>query len=99
MTSKAANVLDITPVYHIYFHIYLTYIAHVSNFPFVFSQGMLFSTPDCVKSQIDLVRLWMHESSRVYRDKMLDDTDFQIFDKTVKDITKKTFEVCTWSNL
>ena len=56
-------------------------------------QGMLFAMPDCAKTPVELVRLWMHEASRVYRDKLLDESDFELFDKVIKDCTKKTFEV------
>ena len=35
-------------------------------------QGILFSSVACVKSTQDLVNLYLHESNRVYRDKMVD---------------------------
>lgn len=54
---------------------------------------MLFTLPECAKTPVDLVRLWMHEASRVYRDKLLDETDFDTFDKLMKDCVKKSFEV------
>ena len=56
-------------------------------------QGMLFSTPDCLKVPTDLVRLWMHEAQRVYKDKLVDEADLQLYDKIVKDSVKKAFEV------
>ena len=55
-------------------------------------QGMLFSTAECVKTPTDLLRLWIHEASRVYKDKLIDDKDMETFDKIIKDITKKQFE-------
>ena len=57
-------------------------------------QGMLFAQSDACKTPMELVRLWMHEAMRVYRDKLLDDKDFELFDKIIRDVTKKTFEVC-----
>jgi len=36
-------------------------------------QGILFSSNECVKSINDLVRLWLHEASRVYGDKLIED--------------------------
>ncbi|KAK3733203.1 hypothetical protein QZH41_019685, partial [Actinostola sp. cb2023] len=54
--------------------------------------GILFSTPDCLKTPVDLVRLWMHECNRVYRDKLVEDKDIEMFDKIRMDITKKYFE-------
>ena len=57
-------------------------------------QGILFSTAECVKTPIDMVRLWMHECDRVYRDKLVDEKDMENYDKIQGDISKKTFEVC-----
>ena len=55
-------------------------------------QGILFAAPDCAKTSVDLIRLWMHEAERVYRDKMVDQDDMALFDKLQKDIVKKSFE-------
>ena len=54
---------------------------------------MLFAQPECVKVPTDLVRLWMHEASRVYRDKFVEQVDMEQYDKLLKDCVKKTFEV------
>ena len=54
---------------------------------------MLFSTPEAVKTTVDLVRLWIHEANRVYRDKLMDNKDIETFDKLIKDSVKKNFEV------
>ena len=54
---------------------------------------MLFSTPECIKTPMDMVRLWMHECDRVYRDKLVDLKDMEMFDKIQSDISKKFFEV------
>ncbi len=56
-------------------------------------QGMLFSTPECVKVPVDIVRLWLHEASRVYGDKLVDEADIAMLDKTKFSIAKETFEV------
>ena len=55
-------------------------------------QGMLFASADCCKNAIDLVRLWVHESNRVYRDKLVDKRDIEFFDKVLHDVIKKCFE-------
>ena len=61
-----------------------------------FFQGILFSTAECVKTPMDLVRLWMHECDRVYRDKLIDEKDMENYDRIQADITKKVFEVCAF---
>ena len=48
---------------------------------------------ECAKTPVDLVRLWMHEADRVYRDKLVDVPDMETFDKLRQDIIKKSFEV------
>lgn len=56
-------------------------------------QGLLFSSMDCLTQPTDLVRLWMHESQRVYGDKFTDDKDSDAFMKIQIDIVKKSFDV------
>ncbi|XP_062830067.1 dynein axonemal heavy chain 9 isoform X3 [Anolis carolinensis] len=55
-------------------------------------QGIIFSTPECLKTPQDLVKLYMHESCRVYRDKMVDEKDFAAFDKMQTEIVKKFYD-------
>lgn len=49
--------------------------------------------PECAKTNMDLIRLWMHEAERVYGDKLADEKDIETFQKLVKDVCKKCFEV------
>ena len=49
--------------------------------------------PECVKSPVDLARLWMHECNRVYYDKLVDNSDMDLYDKIQQDMTRKFFEV------
>ncbi|XP_037595504.1 dynein heavy chain 9, axonemal isoform X5 [Cebus imitator] len=55
-------------------------------------QGILFSSVECVKSTQDLIRLYLHESNRVYRDKMVEEKDFDLFDKIQTEVLKKIFD-------
>lgn len=42
---------------------------------------------------MDLLKIYLHESSRVYRDKLVEEQDFQLFDKLQADTVKKFYEV------
>ncbi|CAH1253163.1 DNAH9, partial [Branchiostoma lanceolatum] len=67
------------------------YVFNLRDLSNIF-QGMLFSMPDCVKAPLDLVRLWLHEASRVYGDKLIEDKDMEAFAKLQVDYAKKYFE-------
>ncbi|NXU85060.1 DYH17 protein, partial [Xiphorhynchus elegans] len=69
------------------FH-YLFNLRDLSN---IF-QGLLFSTPECLKSPVDLVRLWLHEAERVYGDKLVDEQDQDSFRKLLVDTCKASFQ-------
>ncbi|XP_072736834.1 dynein axonemal heavy chain 17 isoform X3 [Ciconia boyciana] len=69
------------------FH-YLFNLRDLSN---IF-QGLLFSTPECLKSPVDLVRLWLHEAERVYGDKLVDERDQKGFGKMLADTCRKYFD-------
>ncbi|TNN78389.1 Dynein heavy chain 11, axonemal [Liparis tanakae] len=44
-------------------------------------QGILFAGPDTVEESTDLGVLWLHESCRVYSDRLIDVKDLQLFRK------------------
>ncbi|XP_045020772.1 dynein axonemal heavy chain 9 isoform X1 [Bubalus bubalis] len=67
------------------------YIFNLRDFANIF-QGILFSSVECVKSTQDLVNLYLHESNRVYRDKMVEEKDLDLFDKIQVDVVKKIFD-------
>nr|CAD7428767.1 unnamed protein product [Timema monikensis] len=67
------------------------YIFNLRDFSSIF-QGLLFSTNECLSAPTDLVRLWMHETQRVYGDKLIEDKDIEAFTKIQTDIVKKSFE-------
>ncbi|XP_064179132.1 dynein heavy chain 9, axonemal [Anguilla rostrata] len=67
------------------------YIFNLRDLSNIF-QGILFSTSDCLKSPQDLVKIYLHESNRVYRDKMVEEKDFGTFDKMQSDTVKKFYE-------
>lgn len=53
----------------------------------------MFANGDCVKSTGSFVRLWLHETSRIYGDKLIDKKDQETFTKTIIEQIKKTFSV------
>ncbi|OCT60754.1 dynein heavy chain 9, axonemal isoform X2 [Xenopus laevis] len=67
------------------------YIFNLRDLSNIF-QGILFSTPECLKVPQDLVKLYLHESNRVYRDKMVEEKDFNIFDKIQTEMVKKFYD-------
>ncbi|KAK6302905.1 hypothetical protein J4Q44_G00272600 [Coregonus suidteri] len=67
------------------------YIFNLRDLSNIF-QGILFALPDCVRYPIDLVHLWLHESSRVYSDKLMEEKDVELFNKILLDTGKRYFE-------
>lgn len=57
------------------------------------AQGILFCTSECLRAPPDLLQIYLHESTRVYRDKLVEEKDFQVFDKLQADAVKKFYEV------
>lgn len=55
-------------------------------------QGLLFSTNECLQVPSDVIRLWLHETHRVYGDKLVDEKDIESFYKFQIDILKKNVE-------
>ena len=68
-------------------------VIYVILFFCFFFQGMLFALSDCAKLPVELVRLWRHESERVYKDKLIDKSDMELYEKLSRDVIKKSFEV------
>ncbi|XP_033374700.1 dynein heavy chain 9, axonemal [Parus major] len=67
------------------------YVFNLRDFSNIF-QGLLFSTPECLKQPQDLVKLYLHESSRVYRDRMAEEMDCDTFDKIQREMVKKCYD-------
>uniref|UniRef100_A0A8C4ZK88 Uncharacterized protein n=1 Tax=Gadus morhua TaxID=8049 RepID=A0A8C4ZK88_GADMO len=67
------------------------YVFNLRDLSNIF-QGILFCTSECLKSSMDLLKVYLHESSRVYRDKLTDEQDIQAFNKLQTDTAKKLYE-------
>lgn len=59
-------------------------------------QGILFAELQTLDESCDLALLWLHESCRVYSDRLVDVTDMQLFRKLQMETAHECFEVqCT----
>ncbi|XP_075314376.1 dynein axonemal heavy chain 9 [Odontesthes bonariensis] len=67
------------------------YIFNLRDLSNIF-QGILFCTSECLKASADLLKIYLHESTRVYRDKLVEEQDIQVFDKLQADTVKKFYE-------
>ncbi|XP_061653101.1 dynein axonemal heavy chain 11 [Phyllopteryx taeniolatus] len=67
------------------------YIFNLRDLANIF-QGILFAQPECIRYPMDLVHLWLHESSRVYSDKLMEEKDVELFNKILLDTGKRHFE-------
>uniref|UniRef100_A0A3Q4HYI4 Dynein heavy chain 11, axonemal-like n=1 Tax=Neolamprologus brichardi TaxID=32507 RepID=A0A3Q4HYI4_NEOBR len=67
------------------------YIFNLRDLSNIF-QGILFALPESIRYPMDLVHLWLHESSRVYSDKLMEEKDVELFDKILLDTGKRYFE-------
>jgi dynein heavy chain, axonemal len=68
------------------------YIFNLRDLSNIF-QGILFAKPDVIKTTNDLIKLFLHESERVYCDKLVDKEDIDLFYKIQRDSVKKSLEV------
>ncbi|XP_055341295.1 LOW QUALITY PROTEIN: dynein beta chain, ciliary-like [Paramacrobiotus metropolitanus] len=64
------------------------YLFNLRDLSTVF-QGLLFSRPDIMRTKDDMVKVWMHESLRVYQDKLIAKKDSDLFTKILGDIGMK----------
>ncbi|ODN03963.1 Dynein beta chain, ciliary [Orchesella cincta] len=67
------------------------YIFNLRDLSNIF-QGLLFSTFECLPAPVDLVRLWMHEATRVYGDKLIDEKDRETLSRLMTESMKRGFE-------
>lgn len=55
----------------------------------------MFANGECVTSTSSFIRLWLHETSRIYGDKLIEKKDQESFSKAINEQIKKTFSVST----
>ncbi|XP_055509862.1 dynein axonemal heavy chain 17-like [Leucoraja erinacea] len=66
------------------------YIFNLRDLSNIF-QGFLFATVECARNNLDFVRLLLHETSRVYGDKLVDTHDIENFPKHQQHMCKSCF--------
>lgn len=67
------------------------YIFNLRDLANIF-QGMLFGNSETCPNPTSLVRLWIHEATRVYSDKLTDAADIDKFQKFIPDAVKTNIE-------
>jgi dynein heavy chain len=67
------------------------YIFNLRDLSNIF-QGMLFAQKEFYKEPIEFIRLWMHETVRVYGDKLVETSDRKQLFTMMQEVTKKTFD-------
>jgi len=53
----------------------------------------MFTTGECVTTTSSFIRIWLHETSRIYSDKLIEKKDQETFSKTITEQIKKIFSV------
>ncbi|KAI9095538.1 hypothetical protein DFS34DRAFT_182154 [Phlyctochytrium arcticum] len=56
-------------------------------------QGVLQARPQVVLAKMDIVKLFCHESSRIFHDRLIDDADRTYFNKLLSELVEKNFGV------
>jgi len=74
------------------------YLFNLRDLAKVF-QGMLMNNVKAIVEEVQIVRSWVHECNRVFRDRLINDKDREFFDNICKTAGKDTFgyeweEVC-----
>ncbi len=68
------------------------YIFNLRDLSNIF-QGLLFATTETMKTSVEFVRLWLHEASRVYGDKFVEDKDMDAFEGLKLKVVRNNFDV------
>lgn len=61
--------------------------------------GILFATHDTCEDANSIARLYIHEATRVYSDKLINQKDINSFKKLIREVARKSFEDCDESKL
>ncbi|KAM8836943.1 LOW QUALITY PROTEIN: dynein axonemal heavy chain 9 [Spinachia spinachia] len=67
------------------------YIFNLRDLSNIF-HGILLCSAECLRAPSDLLKIYLHESNRAYRDKLVEGRDFQAFDKLQADTVTKFYQ-------
>ena len=67
------------------------YIYNLRDLSKVF-QGISKATHNSFSSESDFIKLWAHECSRIFKDRLISVEDQTFFDKLLKDMVKKNYK-------
>ncbi|KAI8925763.1 dynein heavy chain and region D6 of dynein motor-domain-containing protein [Entophlyctis helioformis] len=56
-------------------------------------QGILQIRPGVITTKTELARLFCHESSRIFHDRLIDDTDRQYYNRLLSELVEKSFSI------
>nr|XP_054596285.1 dynein axonemal heavy chain 11 [Nothobranchius furzeri] len=95
--SAAAVVQALTALHH---KMAQTFLPTAIKFHYTFNlrdisnvlQGILLPGPETMRESTDLAMLWLHESCRVYSDRLVDAQDLQLFQKLQMETVHECFE-------
>ena len=62
-------------------------VRHLTN---IF-QGLLVAKPEAIKEPDNFIKLWIHESERIYGDRLVSSEHLNTYKALVFDLTKKSF--------
>ena len=68
------------------------YLFNLRDFARVM-QGVMLTPPDCMQDSNKCLRLWLHESYRVFYDRLVDDKDRDLFFGIMTDVFNNTLKV------
>ena len=51
-------------------------------------QGLCRAQPNCIQTPLDISKMWVHEGSRVFGDRLVDETDSSRFNDLIYDVSK-----------
>ena len=74
------------------------YIFNMRDLANIFT-GILYATHETCEDINSLARLYIHEATRVYADKLVNQKDINSFRKLIREVTRKSFEDCDESKI